>query len=166
LAVGPTCCRHVGDFPSQVRNVTPNATPYSFGLPISACPESDEDENSPTFIECKQKYQSIAGSIGWLAQSTHPDLAPSHPFLLAYINKPPKSHHSAALYMLHYIYLTIDYGFMFPSAEKAPLHTYMTIPHPSDTKAYKNALPSKTDQHHRLTTYSDACWGSQIGNAI
>jgi hypothetical protein len=42
----------------------------------------------------------------------------------------------------------------------------MTFPHSSDTQAYVNAIPPKTDQHHRLTTYSDACWGSQIGNAI
>jgi hypothetical protein len=42
----------------------------------------------------------------------------------------------------------------------------MTFSHSSDTEAYDDALPPKTDQHHRLTTYSDACWGSQIGNAI
>ncbi len=49
---------------------------------------------------------------------------------------------------------------------KAPLHTYMAFPHPSDTEAYDNALPPKLGDHHHLTTYSDACWGSQIGNAI
>ena len=42
----------------------------------------------------------------------------------------------------------------------------MTFPHSSDTEAYDDALPPCTDQHHRLTTYSDACCGSQIGNAI
>jgi hypothetical protein len=42
----------------------------------------------------------------------------------------------------------------------------MSFPHPADTEAYKDALPSKMGNHHRLTTYSDACWGSQIGNAI
>ncbi len=51
----------------HLRNVTPDATPYRSGLPIDACPESDEDETSNTFIECKKKYQSIVGSIGWLA---------------------------------------------------------------------------------------------------
>jgi hypothetical protein len=68
--------------------------------------------------------------------------------------------------MLHYIHLTIDYGFTFTSAEKAPLHTYMTFPHSSNTKADKDALPPRTDQHHQLTTYRDSCWGSQISNAI
>jgi hypothetical protein len=95
-----------------------------------------------------------------------PDLAPSHSFLSAYINKPSRSHLNAALYVLHYIHSTIDYGFKFTYTKKAPLHTYMTFPHSSNTEAYVAAIPPKTDQHHQLTTYSDACWGSQIGNAI
>ncbi len=33
------------------RNITPNATPYWSGLPINACPESDEDEDNPTFLK-------------------------------------------------------------------------------------------------------------------
>jgi hypothetical protein len=42
----------------------------------------------------------------------------------------------------------------------------MSFPHSSNTEAYIDATPPKTDQHHQLTTYSDACWGSQIRNAI
>ncbi len=42
----------------------------------------------------------------------------------------------------------------------------MSYPHASDTEAYMDALPPKTDQHHHLTTYSDACWGSQLGNTV
>jgi hypothetical protein len=45
-------------------NITPNATPYRSGLPINACSELDEDMESPTFLESKQKYQSIVGLIG------------------------------------------------------------------------------------------------------
>jgi len=139
-------------------NVTPDATPYRSGLPIDACPESDKDETSNTFIKRKKKYQSIVGSIGWLAQSTRPYLAPSHSFLSAYINRPSRSHLNAALYVLQYIHSTINYGFSFTSAEKAPLHTYMTFPHSSDTEAYNDAIPPRSTHHHRLSTYSDACW--------
>jgi hypothetical protein len=35
------------------RHFTPDATPYLSGLPINACPESDEDEMNPTFLEQK-----------------------------------------------------------------------------------------------------------------
>jgi hypothetical protein len=73
---------------------------------------------------------------------------------------------NAALYVPHYIHLTIDYDFTFMSKLKAPLHTYMSFPHPSDTEAYNDAVPPKLGNHHHLTTYSDAYWGSKISNAI
>jgi hypothetical protein len=155
---------------THLRHITPDATPYRSGLPIDACPESDKDEMNPTFLEQKRKYQSIVGSIGWLAQSARPNLAPSHSFLSAYCNKLSRSHLNVALYLyvLHCIHSTIHYGFTFSLEEKSPLHTYMTFPHSSDTEAYYNTLPPCPELHHRLTTYSDACccWGSQIGNAI
>jgi hypothetical protein len=38
----------------HIRNITPDATPYPLGLPINLVPESDEDEQCPTFKECKK----------------------------------------------------------------------------------------------------------------
>ena len=143
----------VEDNNAHTHNITPDATtPYCSGLPIDACPESDEADNCPALLERRRKYQSVVGSIGWLAQSTRPDLAPCHYFLSSYNNKPPKSHWNAALYVLHYIHSTIDYGFTFTSNKQAPLHTFMSFPPPSDTKAYSDALPPSHDQHHRLST--------------
>ncbi len=147
-------------------NITPNASPYCSGLPIDACPESDKDKEFPTFLNQQCKYQNIIGSIGWLAQSTHPDLMPSHSFLSAYNNKPSRSHLNAALYVLCYIHPTINYGFTFSLEAQARLHTYMSFPHLSDTEAYKDALPPTHSDRHHLTMYSNTCWGSQIGNAI
>jgi hypothetical protein len=89
-----------------------------------------------------------------------------HSFLLAYNNKPLKSHWNAALYALHYIHLAINYGIMFTSTKRGPLHTYMLFPASSDTEAYTDAIPPSKDQHHHLTTYSDASWGSQLGNGV
>jgi hypothetical protein len=42
----------------------------------------------------------------------------------------------------------------------------MSFPHRSNTKAYKDAVPPTKKDHHPLTTYSDACWRSQIRNAV
>jgi hypothetical protein len=108
----------------------------------------------------------MVSSIGWLASSTQPDLAVAHSFLLAYNNKPSWSHWNAALYILHYIHSTIDYGITFTSTKSSPLHAYIFYPHASDTEAYSNAIPPKYQQHHCLTTYSDTCWGSQLKNAV
>ena len=156
----------VEDNAVHVRNITPDATPYRSGLPIDACPESDKADDCPALLERKKQYQSVVGSIGWLAQSTRPDLAPTHSFLSSYNNRPSKSHWNAALYALHYIHSTIDYGFTFTSKSQVPLHTFMSFPPSSDTESYSDALPPSPSQHHRLSTYSDACWGSQLGNAV
>lgn len=76
-AVG--CAAHlVEDNAVQERNITPDATPYRSGLPINACPESDEAKDRPALLERKKQYQSVVGLIGWLALSTRPDLAPTH----------------------------------------------------------------------------------------
>jgi hypothetical protein len=76
----------------HTHNITPDATPYRSGLPIDTCPESDEADDCPALIERKRLYQSVVGSMGWLAQSTRPDLAPTHSFLSAYNIRPSKSH--------------------------------------------------------------------------
>jgi hypothetical protein len=82
--------------------------PYCLGLPIDTILESDKYNDCPAVIKRKHKYQSAVGSIGWLAQSTRPDLAATHSFLLAYCNKPSKDHWNGALYALHYINSTIN----------------------------------------------------------
>jgi hypothetical protein len=79
---------------------------------------------------------------------------------------PSRSHWNAALYVLHYIHSTINYGITFTSKESSALHAYMFYPHTSDTEAYSNSIPPNYHQHHHLTTYIDACWGSQLGNAV
>jgi hypothetical protein len=86
------------------RHITPDATWYRSGLPIDAIPNSNKDNDCPALIKRKQCYQSVVGSIGWLAQSTCSDLAPTRLFLLAYNNKPLHSHWNAALYAIHYIH--------------------------------------------------------------
>jgi hypothetical protein len=42
----------------------------------------------------------------------------------------------------------------------------MFYPHAYNIEAYSDAISPKHHQHCRLTTYSDACWGSQLGNAV
>jgi hypothetical protein len=76
---------------------------------------------------------------------------------------------NAAHYVLHYItppLIMVNYGFTFTSEVWAPLQTYMSFPHPSDTEVYNNATLPKHGNHHHLITYSDACWGFRICNPI
>ena len=150
------------------RKPTPGATPYRSGLPIDSIASADKDDESPSFVKRRDACRSLVGSIGWLACCTRPDLAPVHSFLASYNHCPARGHMDAALYALHYIHSTHDYGISFTSKEKRPVHTFIHYPHKSDVEAYgENAVPPKSaEDFERLSTYADACWGSQIGNAV
>ena len=140
--------------------------PYRSGLPIDAIPECAATDDSPAQKRRKEAYRSIVGSLNWLASSTRPDLAPVHSFLSSYCDRPSPGHMKAALYALHYVHSTHDYGITFSSIQKSPIHCYLHFPDSSDVEAYSDALPPSPSQRSKLTTYSDACWGSQVGNAV
>ncbi len=53
-----------------------------------------------------QAYQSLIGSIGWLAMITCPNLMAIHSFLSSYSVKSAVGHMKSALYALHYIHST------------------------------------------------------------
>jgi hypothetical protein len=111
-------------------------------------------------------YQSLVGSIGWLAGATRPDISPVHSFLLSYSNKPAPGHMKVALYALHYVHSTYNYGITFTSSVTSLIHTYVHFPTPTDVEAYTDAIPPSQTNCAPLTAYSDACWRSQIGSAV
>ena len=125
-----------------------------------------DDDNSPAQLCRTAAYQSLIGSIGWLSSSTRPDLSAFHSFLASYSNKPSVSHMKAALYALHYIHSTHDYGISFTLYSVAPMHCYIHFPSSTDVEAYTDALPPTQTTSSTLLSYSDACWGLQIGSAV
>jgi hypothetical protein len=147
---------------------TPDATPYRSGVPIDSIAPSTDDDGSPAQIRLAEAFQSLVSSIGWLAGATRPDIAPVHSFLSSYSSKPSLGHMKAAIYTLHYIHSTHDYGITFTSSITSPIHSYIHIPTPSDVEAYTDAVPPSPSRVKcaPLTAYSDACWGSQIGSAV
>jgi hypothetical protein len=72
----------VKSFFRESHNPTPTATPYRSGIPINSIAPSTDDDNSPAQIRRKEAYQSLVGSIGWLAGSTRPDLSAVHLFFV------------------------------------------------------------------------------------
>jgi hypothetical protein len=148
------------------RDMSPLATPYRSGVPIDSIAPSTDEEDAPAQVRRTAAYQSLVGCIGWLAYVTRPDLAPVHSFLAAYQSKPSVGHMRAALHALHYIHSTHDYGISFSSSTTEPMHTFVHFPDSSDVEAYSDAKPPTRRNRHTLTSYSDACWGSQIGSAV
>ncbi len=145
---------------------TPTATPYRSGIPIDAIAPSTDDDDSPAQIHHKEAYQSLIGSIGWLAMLTRPNLSAVHSFLSSYSNKPAVGHMKAALYALHYVHSTFNYGISFTLDAVAPMHSYIHHPPLTNVEAYMDATPPTPSTTPTISAYSDACWGSQIGNAV
>jgi hypothetical protein len=65
----------------------------------------------------------------------------------------------AALYALHYIHSTHDYGISFTLEDVAPMHSYVHYPPSTDIEAYEDAIPPTLTNSSTLSAYSDACWG-------
>jgi hypothetical protein len=156
----------VESFFRDTYNPTPTATPYRSGVPIDSIAPSLDDDDSPAQIKRKEAYQSLIGSMGWLAHTTWPDLAAVHSFLSSYSDKPSAGHMKAALYALHYIHSTHDYGISFTSNDLAPMHSYIHYPPLTDVEAYTDAIPPTPVNSSTILSYHDACWGLQIGSAV
>ena len=100
----------VESFACHSCNEAPTATPHCSGIPINLIAPCLEANDSLAQLRCKEAYQSFIGSIGWLLSTTRPAITAAHSFLSLYTNKPASVHMKAALYILHYIHSTHDYG--------------------------------------------------------
>jgi hypothetical protein len=130
-------------FARQDGNKTPTAAPYQSGIPINSITHFLDTDDSPAQLRCKEAYQSLIGSISWLSSTTCPNLAAAHSFLSSYTSKSAVGHMKAALYILHYIHSTHDYGISFTSNDVAPMHSYVHFSSSSDTEVYDDAVPPK-----------------------
>ncbi len=156
----------VESFSFSNRSQTSTATPYCSDVLIDSVAPSYEDDDSPALKRWKEAYQSLIGSIGWLAHSTHPNLITVHSFLASYSNKPSTGHMNAALYALHYIHSTHRYRILFTSDNIGPMHSFIHYPPSTDVEAYRDPTPPQSHNSSTLRSYSNACWGSQIDSAV
>jgi hypothetical protein len=145
-------------------NMTPNMTPYRSGYPIDSIDSADPAD--PDLKRRTKVYQSIVGSINWLATCTRPDIAPALTFLASYSLAPSHQHYKSAIHALKYLMSTSEYGISYHSNACQSLQAFNHFPHHHDKEAYNDATPPSPSECHNLTAYSDACWGSQIGNAV
>ena len=145
-------------------NREPNMTPYRSGYPIDSIPSPSKAD--PDLKRRTKVYQSIVGSINWLATCTRPDIAPALTFLASYSNAPHHQHYKAAIHALKYLYSTSEYGISFHSDSRNTIQAFSHFPHHHDKEAYTDATPPSPSECHQLTAYTDACWGSQVGNSV
>ncbi len=150
----------------KARDANPLATPYQSGIPVDSIAPLTDTNDSLAQTRRTQAYQSLIGSIGWLAMTTCPDLTAIHSFLSLYNAKPSVGHMKLALYALGYIHSTYNYGISLTSKDMAPMHSYIYYPPSTNVKAYTDAIPPKLLMTHTILAYSNAFWGLLIGNAV
>jgi len=118
------------------------STPYQSGCSIDSIPSKDmsASERDPLRL----KYQSLVGSLNWLAHTTRPDLSTVVSLLAQHQCSPSPGHYEAALYVAKYLSTTKNLGIYFTSVKRATLESFLHFPLPAT-----------------VLSMSDANWGPQ-----
>ena len=117
-------------------------TPYRSDCCIDSIPHetmSAEARNS-----LRLHYQSLVGSLNWLAHTTRPDIATVVSLLAQHQNEPSTGHMDSALYVANYLASTKTLGIYFTSRRQSKLESFLHFPLPSP-----------------VLSMSDANWGPQ-----
>jgi len=101
-------------------------TPYQSGCSIDSIPH--QDMSSEERDKLRLQYQSIVGSLNWLAHTTHPDISTAVSLLAQHQNNPSMGHLEAALYVAKYLSQTNNLGIYFSSANRSTLEAFLHFP--------------------------------------
>jgi hypothetical protein len=88
-------------------------TPYHSGYPIDSIPH--EEMSSTQRDALRLQYQSLVGSLNWLAHTTRPDLSTVVSLLAQHQSNPSSGHLDAAQYVVKYLVNTKSLGIYFTS---------------------------------------------------
>jgi hypothetical protein len=125
----------------QMSNATPADTPYHSGHTIDNIPKTDMSTLEQNIVTAN--YQSLVGSLLWLAYATHPDFCVTTSLMAQYNKQTSSGHYDAARYVLKYILVTIDRGLWFTHKPNTTIVNFIGFAPPPNT------------------TFSDANWGRQ-----
>jgi len=125
-----------------IDNVSHFSTPYRSGYPVDSVPfiEMSSSERD----KLRLRYQSLVGSLNWLAHTTRPDLSTIVSILAQHQSLPSPGHYDAAIYVVKYLATTSSLGIYFSSTRDSILQSYLHFP-----------------VQQSLISMSDANWGPQ-----
>jgi hypothetical protein len=92
----------------QSSSVSSFTTPFRSGLVIDSIPHQEMDSESRDKL--RLQYQSLVGSLNWLAHTTCPDLSTVVSLLAQHQNNPSQGHLDAANYVVKYLTNTQQLG--------------------------------------------------------
>ena len=117
--------------------------PYKSGLPVDKIRDQNYSAREQEIIT--KKYQSIIGSLNWLAVSTRPDISTITNMLAKYASCATHGHVSHARHVVRYLKGTKTLGISFHSRDSDKLQSFLKFPIDKDG----------------LTSLCDANWGPQ-----
>jgi hypothetical protein len=103
-------------------------SPYRLGLSIDTIPTIDM--SVPDRGKLRLQYQSLVGSLNWLAHTTRPDISTVVSLLAQHQSHPSPGHLDAALYVVHYLSHTKTLGIYFSSSRRIELESFLHFPVP------------------------------------
>jgi hypothetical protein len=127
----------------QPRHPSTYLTPYRSGCSIDSIPS--ESMSASARDDLRLRYQSLVGSLNWLAHTTRPDIATVVSLLAQHQSEPSSGQLEAALYVVDYLESTKKLGIYFTSHRCSRLGTFLHFPIPPTN----------------LLSMSDANWGPQ-----
>jgi len=101
-------------------------SPYRSGLPVDSIPSVDM--TSKDRDQLRLKYQSLVGSLNWLAHTTRPDLSTIVSLLAQHQSCPSLGHYDAALYVAKYLATTKHLGLYFTSLRSSTIESFLHFP--------------------------------------
>jgi hypothetical protein len=112
-------------------------TPYRSGLPIDSI--KHEEMSSTDRDSLRLNYQSLVGSLNWLAHTTRPDLSTAVSLLAQHQSNPSSGHLEAARYVVKYLANTKTLGINFTSRKRSTLESFLHFPVPSNVLSMADA---------------------------
>ncbi len=97
----------------SMASVSSFVTPYHSGVSMDSFPSSNLSSDDQDKL-CLQ-YQSLVGSLNWLAHTAHPDLSTVLSLLAQHQSNPSPGHMTAALHAVKYLAQTKSMGIYFSS---------------------------------------------------
>jgi hypothetical protein len=101
-------------------------SPYCSGISIDSIPV--QDMTSPERDKLGLRYQSLVGSLNWLAHTTRPDISTVVSLLAQHQSLPSQGHLDAAIYVAKYLSHTSNLGIYFSSSNRSTLEAFLHFP--------------------------------------
>jgi hypothetical protein len=126
----------------SIDGISTYTSPYQANCHIDSIPFQDMSASDRDRL--RLRYQSLVGSLNWLAHTTRPDLSTVVSLLAQHQSTPSQGHFDAAIYVARYLATTRHLGIHFTSTRSSTLESFLHFPVPQS-----------------LLSMSDANWGPQ-----